>query len=98
MVDGKALGSPEVPPFATTDTALAAWLVTRGIIYTHVNHKPNPNRPLEIEAEFVFPANGNKLYDLKDAFQSGEAYGNIVAYIRNYHILTQKAKARGNFR
>jgi hypothetical protein len=98
MVNGKALGSPELPPFATSDTALAAWLLTNGFIYTHINHKPNPNRPLDIEAEFVFPSNSHKLDDLKDAFQAGEAYGNIVAYIRNYHILTQKAKARGNFR
>ena len=96
IVDAREPLSP--PPFATTDTALAAWLLTKGIIYIRINYKPNPDKPLDTQAEFVFPTNGNKLDDLKDQFQAGEAYGNIVAYIRNYHILTQKAKARGNFR
>ena len=89
----------ELPPFATTDTALAAWLVTKGFNYTSIRHKPNPNKPLELDAEFVFTRDGNnKVDDLKDAFQSGEAYGNIVAYIRHYHVLSQKARSRGSFR
>lgn len=97
MVNGKSLGSPESPPFATTDTALAAWLYTNGILFT-IRFKSKPDKPLELDAEFIFPRDNNKLDDLKDLFQAGEARGNIMAYIRNYHILTQKAKSRGNFR
>lgn len=84
------------PPFATSDTALAAWLCLKGIHYSHTNFKPHK---AETDIEFVFPRDGAKLDELRDAFQAGEAYGNVVAYIRHYHILVQKAnKAKGSFR
>lgn len=74
--------------FITSDTALAAWLYTSGIIYIEITDG--------FPTSFVFPRNnGNKLDELITKFQSGEAYGNILAYIRNYHVLTQKTKRGG---
>ena len=81
----------ESTAFITSDTALAAWLYTSGIIYTEITS--------DFPAEFIFPRNnGNKLDELINIFQRGEAYGNIVAYIRNYHILTQKVKGSSRSR
>lgn len=86
--------------FSTPDTALAAWLCLKGIPLSRTQAKHNPDKPLETSVEFFFlnDGNSNKLDDLKDAFQAGEAYGNIVGYMRHYNILNGKAKKQIAFR
>lgn len=62
--------------FKTTDTALAAFLVTSHIVLSDIEIGSHP-------VQFIFTVNG-RLTELLSAWESGEAIGNIPSFFRQY--------------
>jgi hypothetical protein len=67
------------PVYSTTDSGLASYLHSQGIILDHIDGENFPT-------VFFFP-NSPELQKLVQSFQRGEAIGNVVMYQRSYKIL-----------
>lgn len=74
--------------FKTNDASLAAWLYISGLEWIDTT--------LEFPAQFIFRNTNGEAERLKQAFVSGEATGNIVAYDRQRRIMVNKAQNRNN--
>jgi len=71
--------------FRTTDTALAAWLIIKGIRLEKIDTEGFP-------ASFAFDSANGDLQELTDAFNYGIAEGNILQFFRAYKYLLSEIK------
>jgi len=71
--------------FKTADTALAAWLIIKGIRLEKIDTEGFP-------ATFAFERSNGDLQELTDAFNFGIAEGNILQFFRAYKYLLSEIK------
>jgi hypothetical protein len=75
-----------ISAFVTSDTALAAWLVSRGFELQNLdNSRPN-------SVAFLFADSNDELVKAVKIFQLGTAEGNILAFYRAYKRLVSQIK------
>ena len=74
--------------FRTSDTALAAYLVSEGYQSPLIEYE-NGNR-----AYFIFPRTKNKIEQSINEFDTARAKGNIVLFFNAYQNLLRRIKER----
>lgn len=72
--------------YTTTDTALAAYLMSEGFEYSHLDNT-NPYRCI-----FTYPNNSTQLSQLIHDYESGKAMGNIALFFHCYKRLLIRIK------
>lgn len=71
--------------YITTDTAIAAWLQTRGIRLEKIDNDGFPSH-------FIFSDPEWKASEIAEEFYLGKAHGNVFQFFRLYRQLVSKIK------
>lgn len=82
--------SSSTPPsqFSTSDTPLAAYLLSQGFNLTDVNYS-------EPRVAFIFDNSNGRLQEHVRLFLSGKALVEPARYLSNYRMLVGRARGRG---
>jgi hypothetical protein len=87
-LDGDEMVTPSTDVFKTSDTALAAYLISEGFNSPDIEYNGN-NR-----ASFVFNKTNPEIDKCISDFDTARATGNIVLFFNAYQALLRRIKER----